>query len=555
MNAVDRPLSGRQSLQHRLIPSHYPTSHLERLLTASMKSSQPTDALLPTADQLILPFDFASLLKAAVEDEDRWVEEDRRVEDKEPPEEETVSVDVQATPTLAPADSSQDANSLKVEHAEDEVEHALNSNGKRSRNQASKLRKKAKLQAQANRDVYDIGRVENEVEHAVNSNRKRSRNQASKLRKKAKRQAQAKRDVYDMGGLSSSRSIRLIPNANQIKLDNFDMEGVKVAGPGYVGPRKTLNKKNWTLSELKDAGFEIMKWPERPCAITDSTNRIVAVLIGRPTSADWDKVISDTASALNDFRESANKAGFLTDGDYRDNRRGNFHVLASGVSMGGGRLEPGVFAHPPGLQRLLDDLLAHEGLQRIAHFQSKALFLYAPKIYQWICTKIGGLMKNFKRNFPKSIFPALTLNLGPQTQCYIHLDQNNVANGMCIVTALGNYNHNLGAHFIFADLKLAVEFPSGMSLALPSAILPHGNTPIQPGEDRFSITQYCAGGLVRWMDYGQMTVKKLCSTQQGKTRREDIDGPPGSRWMGLLNLFSKFDELEGDRRDVLDHTR
>ncbi|KAG6821936.1 hypothetical protein H0H92_016006, partial [Tricholoma furcatifolium] len=56
--------------------------------------------------------------------------------------------------------------------------------------------------------------------------------------------------------------------------------------------------------------------------------------------------------------------------------------------MGGGRLEPGNFVHPPALQRMLDTLLAEEGMQRIAHFQSNALFLYAPKIYEWLCTKI-----------------------------------------------------------------------------------------------------------------------------------------------------------------------
>ncbi|KAG6809041.1 hypothetical protein H0H92_001827 [Tricholoma furcatifolium] len=474
-----------------------------------MKQSPPTGDLLPVADQLIRPFDFESLLKAAVEDEDRR-------------EEETIK-------------------SLLKPAVEDE-----------DRCHVEKLEETVRLDVPA---TPDIELSEDEDEDLINSNGKRSKDKAWKVRKKAKRKARAKRDVYDMGGLFRSRSSRFTSKAQKIKLENFDMQSVKVAGPGYVGPRRNLTKKNWTLSELKDAGFEIMEWPERPCAITDSTNRIVAVLIGRPTNPNWDQVVTDTASALNNFCEKAKEAGFLADEDYRNNRRGNFHVLASGVSMGGGRLEPGVFVHPPGLQRLLDDLLAHDGLQRIAHFQSQALFLYAPKIYEWICLKIGGLLKNFKRNFAKSIFPAITLNLGPQTQCYIHLDQNNVANGMCIVTALGNYDHKKGAHFIFYELNLAVEYPSGMSLALPSAILPHGNTPIQPGENRFSVMQYCAGGLVRWMEYGQVTAKKLCSTQQGRTRREQIDGPPRSRWMGLLSLFSKFEELEEDRREVLDRAR
>ncbi|KAG6810149.1 hypothetical protein H0H92_013089 [Tricholoma furcatifolium] len=377
-----------------------------------------------------------------------------------------------------------------------------------------------------------------------------------KSHKKLKRKELASRDVFDLGSLPSASSLRHPAGANALAVDTFSMSHVKVAGPGYIGPRsRGIHKKEWTVPELKEAGFEIMKWPDRPCAITDSEHRVVAVLIGRPTHPDWDRVTRNAAVAIDEFCKQAIAAGLLADGKYQDNRRGNFHALASGISMGGGRTKPGPFVHPPALKKLLDDLLEKEEMQRIGHFQSKALFQYAPKLYEWLCNKIGGLMKGFKRNFLKSVFPVITLNIGPQTQCFIHLDQNNVANGLCIITALGDYDPEQSGLFVMPDLKLAVEYPPGMSLALPSATIPHGNTLVQPGESRFSVTQYCAGGLIRWVDYGCETAKQLSSTPEGRRHCEEIDGPPGSRWEQMLHLFSKFEELAQDRQAVLERGR
>ncbi|KAG6810511.1 hypothetical protein H0H92_011538 [Tricholoma furcatifolium] len=392
----------------------------------------------------------------------------------------------------------------------------------------------------------------------VNSNGKHDREDTGwQARKKRKRKERSMRNVYDLGGLPTSTSLRHLSEINAHDLSTFDIEDVKPAEPGYVGMRTPadLRRENWTDAELQEAGFEFMEWPDRPCVITDKSHRIICVLIGRPKHSSWDKVIQNAALLLNNFREKALKAGFLSHKDHQDNRRGNFYALAAGVSMGGGRMAPGEFVHPPGLQVMLDELLAEKDIQRIANFQSKALFSYAPKLYGWLCTKIGDLMKTFKRYFPKSVFPAITINLGPQTQCLIHRDPNNLANGLCIVTALGNYDHKRGGKFVFPQLKLVIEFPAGMSLALPSATLLHGNTPIQSGELRFSITQYCAGGLVRWVDYGCTTAKRLCSTAGGRSRRAEMDGPPGSRWKQVINLFSRFNELENDRRNVLERAQ
>ncbi|KAJ7263031.1 hypothetical protein C8J57DRAFT_1231629 [Mycena rebaudengoi] len=99
-------------------------------------------------------------------------------------------------------------------------------------------------------------------------------------------------------------------------------------------------------------------------------------------------------------------------------------------------------------------------------------------------------------------------------------------------------------------LKLLIDFPAGASLIVPSAFMDHGNTPIQAGETRYSLTQYAAGGLFRWVKYGFQTAKSLLSLPGGKELVASFDGVPGSRWRWALDLFSKVDELDADRCSV-----
>lgn len=85
---------------------------------------------------------------------------------------------------------------------------------------------------------------------------------------------------------------------------------------------------------------------------------------------------------------------------------------------------------------------------------------------------------------------------------------------------------------------------------LPSSTLRHGNTPIQTGESRYSIAQYCAGGLFRWVKYGFRSAKSLLKQRGGKRLKEQLDGPEGERWLKGLELFSKPDELLRDRENL-----
>lgn len=132
--------------------------------------------------------------------------------------------------------------------------------------------------------------------------------------------------------------------------------------------------------------------------------------------------------------------------------------------------------------------------------------------------------------------------MGQNTVALEHADTGNLAAGGCPVTSGGDYNPKLGGHMVLFSLGIAVEFPPGSTIIIPSSTLPHGNTAIQPGETRVSFTQYCAGGLHRWVEYGYQSVKS-CT----KEIRERMASETSSRWLVALNRFSKVDELHKDR--------
>ncbi|KAI0065657.1 hypothetical protein BV25DRAFT_1791011, partial [Artomyces pyxidatus] len=101
-----------------------------------------------------------------------------------------------------------------------------------------------------------------------------------------------------------------------------------------------------------------------------------------------------------------------------------------------------------------------------------------------------------------SAYPMATANLGPSTICVDHHDCGNYPSLPHTITALGSFNPDKGGHLYMWELKLKVRFPPGSTILLSSAGIRHGNVPIQPGEKRYSFTQYCPGGLHRWVRHG-----------------------------------------------------
>jgi hypothetical protein len=151
-----------------------------------------------------------------------------------------------------------------------------------------------------------------------------------------------------------------------------------------------------------------------------------------------------------------------------------------------------------------------------------------------------------QQNFSKSVFPSVAFNLGPRTICFLHRDAKNVPYGLCPVTSFGSFDPTKGGHLVLWELKLVIEFPPGTTILLPSATIGHSNTPIQEGETRFSLTQYCPGGLVRWVKYGCRSRKSYSTTTDGKEWLKKFDSEDEKRRKHGLSLFSRYQELESD---------
>jgi hypothetical protein len=141
-----------------------------------------------------------------------------------------------------------------------------------------------------------------------------------------------------------------------------------------------------------------------------------------------------------------------------------------------------------------------------------AVAFYAPKLYCHFSNNINALVErlpHLQMNFANSILPAATFNFRPQVATFEHTDPCNIAYGLCDIHALGSFDPKAGGHLILFDIKVAIEFPSGSTVQIPSAVLWHGNAAVQPREMRLSFTQYFAGGLIRWVRYGFRSLADL----------------------------------------------
>ncbi|PPQ76067.1 hypothetical protein CVT26_004586 [Gymnopilus dilepis] len=332
----------------------------------------------------------------------------------------------------------------------------------------------------------------------------------------------------------------------------------------WVGKRRRTTedgkpKRPWTLPDLKTEGFRTEKWNgQDPRVLLDSEGRLIAVLAGRPADLDWDNVVANVDAAMVHARLTGKRDEvFPKRPEDNEHRRGIFSAIPSGVSFGGGQTRPGNLSHPPKKQAIINELLSNEDVQRVAGFQSSCLGFYFPKVYEDYACNLYPLYEahpHLQTNFPDiSIYPACTFNLGPLTATLEHTDAANVPYGLCAITAFGDFDPEKGGHLILFDLKLVIEFPPGSTILIPSSILRHGNTPIVgegAGSYRMSLTQYCAGGLFRWVSYGFKTAKTLLSEPGGEERKRAIDGNLSDRTAAALELFSTVETLADDREAV-----
>jgi hypothetical protein len=163
-----------------------------------------------------------------------------------------------------------------------------------------------------------------------------------------------------------------------------------------------------------------------------------------------------------------------------------------------------------------------------------AFATWSPKLYTYYKQHLDNMRRKLPLlipNFPKSVFPCATFNFGPRVQTFKHRDSMNCPFGLCAVQALGSYDPTKGGHLVLWDLKLAVQFPPGSCILIPSAVIAHSNVPVGLHETRLSFTQYCAGAIFG----GFITVDEPTRSCGVKTqlcslrcrRRRIIDGRQG----------------------------
>jgi hypothetical protein len=177
-----------------------------------------------------------------------------------------------------------------------------------------------------------------------------------------------------------------------------------------------------------------------------------------------------------------------------------------------------------------------------------AFAFHAPKLYKEYADHLDPLFKrypHFRKPFGNSIFPTCTFNCGSRVVTMEHVDSTNVPFGLCAIFACGSYDSKKGGHLILFDLGLVIEFPPGSTILVPSGTLRHGNVAIRADEARQSFTQYCPGGLFRWVAYGFKQVKTSPDAE-----RMAFEHSHEERCKRAVDLFSKLGELENDRKCV-----
>ncbi|KAI0063043.1 hypothetical protein BV25DRAFT_1803245, partial [Artomyces pyxidatus] len=137
-----------------------------------------------------------------------------------------------------------------------------------------------------------------------------------------------------------------------------------------------------------------------------------------------------------------------------------------------------------------------------------------------------------------------TFNFGPRVVTKMHYDHGNIPYGWCSITALGDFNADLGGHLYLWEPKIVIRFLPGGTADIMSSTVQHGNVGIQPGETRFSFTQFCAGGLPRWVDYGFRTAAQFFKADP--VQKAAMDSGRAERWPAFIELLSKVDELKND---------
>ncbi|KAL0058009.1 hypothetical protein AAF712_015328 [Marasmius tenuissimus] len=181
---------------------------------------------------------------------------------------------------------------------------------------------------------------------------------------------------------------------------------------------------------------------------------------------------------------------------------------------------------------LLNELRADASMQQLARYMDHLMLCYFPRLqvlYANILHQLQVDNPELEVTFERCCFAAFNVNFGSAVTLR-HTDYLNLLFGQCAVFPVGDYDYKKGGHLVIWDLKLAIQFPPGTVILLPSALLEHCNTSIGDSDTRTSVTFYSASGLFRWVTNGYMSDKEFLARSNQQTR---------SRWQAYRdNLWS-----------------
>ena len=173
------------------------------------------------------------------------------------------------------------------------------------------------------------------------------------------------------------------------------------------------------------------------------------------------------------------------------------------------------------------------------------------KYYHKRLKKLFEKYKHLERIFPGSIFPCAAVNFGPRVCAYGHRDHLNCPFGFCAIQPFGHFDSTRGGHEILWEAKLVVELPANWTLLILSATITHGNTPVSNHETRVSFTQFCPGGLLRFVDNKMRT--------EAQFQAQDPEGyakmceKKAMRWEKGVKKLSKYEDFVVEARDLEDN--
>ncbi|KAA1478208.1 hypothetical protein DENSPDRAFT_787758, partial [Dentipellis sp. KUC8613] len=171
---------------------------------------------------------------------------------------------------------------------------------------------------------------------------------------------------------------------------------------------------------------------------------------------------------------------------------------------------------------------------------------YFPKAYHHMRTRVREVINaqpGTSMAFKSSAYPTGTINFGPRTVCQRHMDTANYPGIPCAITPFGDFNPDTGGDLYLWQLKLRIRFPPAATIIVSSAGIAHGNVPVNPGERRYSFTQYCPGGLVRWAAYGCRPASDFDDADREQMDSEAVEG--------LAAQLAHFSTLTGLKDDQL----